>query len=86
MFHADSCFIEPSESYMNKKIKASQKVHDGFCVEMCIPQPMYRGTGEPCEWGQIGFDEMKVTCGVGVNAKSDVMGGITNDFLISTGL
>ena len=55
-------------------------------MEMCIPQPMYRGTGEPCEWGQIGFDEMKVTCGVGVNAKSDVMGGITNDFLISTGL
>ncbi|KAL9184884.1 hypothetical protein ACHAXT_002661 [Thalassiosira profunda] len=76
----DSVFIEPSPGYL-KKLKNSQKVTHGPCMELLIPQPTYRGTGEVEEWGQLGCDEMKLSeHGVLTNTFSDDMSGITRDF------
>ena len=39
-FPSNNCLIQPSSRYMNK-IKGEQKITDGFCIEMLIPQEMY---------------------------------------------
>lgn len=74
----DNIFIRPSVSQL-KKIKQKQKIKDGFDAGLLLPQPTYRGTGKE-EWGQIGMDEMKLQKGVQLNAKTDELTGLTNDF------
>ena len=77
-FRSDDCFIQPSPSWMSK-LKNMQKITHGPCVELCIPQPTYRGTGKE-EWGQVGCDEMKASRGVGINVKNNEMTCMSNDF------
>ena len=76
-FRSDSCIIKPSPSYI-KKIKGDQKITDGFCVEMLIPQEMHKSTGTT-EWGQVGFDKIKIASGIVTNVKNDVMSGMSED-------
>ena len=48
-------------------------------MELCGPQPTYRGTGKE-KWGQAGCDEMKMSCGVGINVKNNEMTCMSRDF------
>jgi len=90
-FCKDSLLCQPSTSYL-QKLKSKQQVTDGFCPSTCLIQHTYRDNasineladsaaangGE--EWGQVGFDEMKLTRGVVMNTKSHDTVGISKDF------
>ena len=76
-FRRDNCLVQPSPGYM-KKIKGEQKISDGFCVEMLIPQEMYRGMGT-FEWGQIGFDELSISQGIVHNVRNNEITGMSKD-------
>ena len=54
---SDGVLVQPSASLF-KQMKGQQQVKDGFCPSMCAIQQHYRDDME--EWGQIGFDEMKI--------------------------
>ena len=74
---SDGVLAQPSRSCA-QKIKSSQDVADGFSPSCCIIQRTYRDgmmkleeeakKSSNGEWGQIGFDEMKITKGVIMNA------------------
>ena len=73
---SDSVLAQPSRSCA-QKIKSSQDVEDGFSPSCCLIQRTYRDEMMKLEeeakklngeWGQIGFDEMKITKGVIMNA------------------
>ena len=59
------------------KLKAGQHVTDGMYPELCIIQPT--GTGG-VEWGQLGFEYMKVLQATVINVNHNQMSGITSDF------
>ena len=61
-----------------QKSKGQQQITDGFCLEMCILQKTYRGTGT-IKWGQIGYAETHLARGIKVNVKTETMDDISKD-------
>ena len=70
-FRSKNVLVQRSPGY-TKQIKGEQKITDGFCIEMLIPQNMYQGTGTT-KYGQIGLDELSVSRGIVQNVKNTEM-------------